>query len=1018
MGQTQTHREKRRGNTSERKLIGGLIILAFSAVLFIVFLRFINEQVNTINDQEAQAALANVMHNAVEKQLTMFQAVSDEIEKKHLTDVKLTALAAGAMLQKQPEKLPCMTSRGAIIGISGGTCLLPEGFPEHVRVNAEEMTADAGMLFSVDPPGMEPFEDGGPVPGKNETGLSEPDNESTGDYYVFYSKIGDRAAYIEWVSYDEFLDSLSRLFQLDENVSSVEKALNVKSMLFAAEPVDGGRTVIYRSGNLPAFLTAEEYGFTDEMLTHVLPAEKEPTREEIRKNFRKLSIADVSYGVFMQEYESSILSSRAILALLVPLDDTLGIMNERAYIVMTAFVLIGIFITVWHVLTRYLVRKHTLNERQRAELGPRTVIRRTGSFVVVGFALILIITALMVSLFRLYLTSRQVDNAFAILRHRIEDEKSQSELMESFHKNNYEGYVRRIAEILNDYPELATAGDLAAMSSTIGANYLMLFDENGDEILSNSRYDSLSLGRGPSSATAEFRILLTGTELIFHDLAVDETTGEANVLIGASYGRSGERGKYKAVLAAVPGEKIYYQTDEEINSILSSLVEKDMTAYSVDPETRLILHASDEQLIGKNAVDMGLPEQALTDGYRDFFTMGGVSWFGECEKMGAELYMYAAKQSSIFVRVAEQSLLAAGAALLLLSILGVYLCSGYRAFFTKWAKTGEIMTDQTDEVMLSGGRLKFSIDPSRRWRLNSYDVGIQMPFMIAKLVMELFFIVFLIVMGVRLMISSGDDGTSLLSYIMNGRWSKGVNLFAFTSILILFGEITVISEVIRLLLYLISGALGTRGETVCRLLSNLVRYVGVIAFVYFALYDLGFRPDALLASLGLLSFAISLGAKDLIADIIAGLSIVFEGTYQVGDIIDVGGYRGEVLEIGVRSTKIEGRGGNIKIIDNQDIKNVINLTRKTSWCALEISIPSSQPLHEVEAMLREQLPQIGKANQEVISGPFYKGIIALGRGSVTLSIIAECNEADIHSVQRWMYHTIQDLFSEKGIPLA
>ena len=62
--------------------------------------------------------------------------------------------------------------------------------------------------------------------------------------------------------------------------------------------------------------------------------------------------------------------------------------------------------------------------------------------------------------------------------------------------------------------------------------------------------------------------------------------------------------------------------------------------------------------------------------------------------------------------------------------------------------------------------------------------------------------------------------------------------------------------------------------------------------------------------------------------------------------------------------------------------------------------------------------QIGKANQEVISGPFYKGIIALGRGSVTLSIIAECNEADIHSVQRWMYHTIQDLFSEKGIPLA
>ena len=139
-----------------------------------------------------------------------------------------------------------------------------------------------------------------------------------------------------------------------------------------------------------------------------------------------------------------------------------------------------------------------------------------------------------------------------------------------------------------------------------------------------------------------------------------------------------------------------------------------------------------------------------------------------------------------------------------------------------------------------------------------------------------------------------------------------------------------------------------------------------------------------------MSFAVSLGAKDLITDIIAGLSIVFEGEYQVGDIIDVGGYRGEVLEIGVRTTKLEGRGGNIKIISNRDIKNVINMTRMNSWYPLEVSISADQPIDMVEALLREQLPLIGDTIPEILSGPYYKGVISIGKGIVTLSIIAEC----------------------------
>jgi small conductance mechanosensitive channel len=66
-------------------------------------------------------------------------------------------------------------------------------------------------------------------------------------------------------------------------------------------------------------------------------------------------------------------------------------------------------------------------------------------------------------------------------------------------------------------------------------------------------------------------------------------------------------------------------------------------------------------------------------------------------------------------------------------------------------------------------------------------------------------------------------------------------------------------------------------------------------------------------------------------------------------------------------------------------------------------------------MLKEQLPRIGQAIPEIISGPYYKGVIGIGKGSITLSIIAECNEADYHEVQRALNRAVQELFAEKEI---
>ena len=93
------------------------------------------------------------------------------------------------------------------------------------------------------------------------------------------------------------------------------------------------------------------------------------------------------------------------------------------------------------------------------------------------------------------------------------------------------------------------------------------------------------------------------------------------------------------------------------------------------------------------------------------------------------------------------------------------------------------------------------------------------------------------------------------------------------------------------------------------------------------------------------------------------------------------------------------------------------MTRMSSWYPLEVSISGEQPLGEVEQMLTEQLPHIGSLIPEIVSGPFYKGVTAIGKGTVTLSIIAECNEADYYVVQRSLNRAIQALFEQQGIKI-
>ncbi len=207
----------------------------------------------------------------------------------------------------------------------------------------------------------------------------------------------------------------------------------------------------------------------------------------------------------------------------------------------------------------------------------------------------------------------------------------------------------------------------------------------------------------------------------------------------------------------------------------------------------------------------------------------------------------------------------------------------------------------------------------------------------------------------------------------------------------------------------------SKGITIARLLANFFKWAIAIATFFLVLDAWGAPASAMIASAGVITLIIGLGSQALVADILAGVFIVFEGDFQVGDIILVDGWRGEVQAIGIRTTKLIDAGGNVKIINNSQIKSIVNQTKELSIAKCYVSTKYEDRIENIEAVIADNIEAIGKKIPAIVEGPFYKGVAELGANSVDLLFVAKCKESDIYQVQRDLNREIKILFDDNNI---
>ncbi|MCR4805382.1 MAG: mechanosensitive ion channel family protein [Clostridia bacterium] len=255
----------------------------------------------------------------------------------------------------------------------------------------------------------------------------------------------------------------------------------------------------------------------------------------------------------------------------------------------------------------------------------------------------------------------------------------------------------------------------------------------------------------------------------------------------------------------------------------------------------------------------------------------------------------------------------------------------------------------------------------------------------------------------------GDVGKIADTFVLN--WAT---VFQVVAIILMM---TLLTALLRFIVQHIH-AKKPKTKSFLSLLNSGLSYLSAIIGFFWCLSALGVNLTAILASVGVLALIIGFGAQSLVEDLVTGLFLVFEDEFNVGDIIEVGGFRGTVESIGIRVTCLRDLGGNVKIINNSDLRNILNRSSQASWASTTVSVAYGTDIDELEKKLAAFLPQIRQKHSDVfLEDPKFSGVQELADSGVVLKFGAAVDEKDIYAAPRILNRELLAFFDEAGVQI-
>ncbi|MDT0542057.1 mechanosensitive ion channel family protein [Streptomyces sp. DSM 41529] len=192
--------------------------------------------------------------------------------------------------------------------------------------------------------------------------------------------------------------------------------------------------------------------------------------------------------------------------------------------------------------------------------------------------------------------------------------------------------------------------------------------------------------------------------------------------------------------------------------------------------------------------------------------------------------------------------------------------------------------------------------------------------------------------------------------------------------------------------------------------------MGTAALMILSTLQINLAP--LLASAGVAGVAIGFGARNLVTDFLSGVFMILEDQYGVGDSIDAGVASGEVIEVGLRVTKLRGDNGEIWYVRNGEVKRIGNLSQGWATAGVDVQVRADEDLDEVRALITQVGVDMAKEepwNERLWEPIEVLGLDAVYLDSMVVKVSARTMPGKAVGVERELRWRIKKALDEAGV---
>ncbi|MCB9077358.1 MAG: mechanosensitive ion channel [Anaerolineaceae bacterium] len=205
--------------------------------------------------------------------------------------------------------------------------------------------------------------------------------------------------------------------------------------------------------------------------------------------------------------------------------------------------------------------------------------------------------------------------------------------------------------------------------------------------------------------------------------------------------------------------------------------------------------------------------------------------------------------------------------------------------------------------------------------------------------------------------------------------------------------------------------------TLTPLAKSLGKYAIYFGAFLLILRTLDINTTPILAAIGGIGLIVGLGAQPVISDLVSGAFILFENIYLVGDYVETGEAAGIVEAIDVRTTRLRDPDGQLHIIRNGQLGNIVNFSKGYIYAVVEIGVAYDADLDRVFHIIEETGQKLQQIDDDVLEPTEVEGLAEFGESRLLIHTITKAKPGRHREVGYELRKMLKAAFEQEGIEI-